>query len=88
MSTLASDAIELTSFGSSINLMTHAVNVQQKDIEELEIVAATTGASIVCRTKGSGTTDRTYNVAQGTKLTLPIREIRSVTNVTNIRVSW
>jgi hypothetical protein len=84
----ATDAIELTSFGSPVDLLRLPENTEQRDIERLVVVAATAGASIVCRTAKSGDTDRPYTVAQGDKLELCIRQIRSVTNVTRVRVEW
>lgn len=84
MAARSSDALEYTSFTSAIDLYA----VKDRDIEKLEVVAATAGATITCRTKGSGDTNRVYNVAQGDKLELQIRSIQSVLNVTRVRVSW
>lgn len=88
MAAKATDALDITSFTSPVNLLRLPENTEQRDIERLEIVAATVGASIVCRTKGSGDTNRTYSVAQGDKLELQIRSIQSVTNVTRVRACW
>ena len=88
MAARASDAVELTSFTSAVNLLTLPENRDQRDIEKLEIVAATSGVTITCRTKGSGDTNRVYYVAQGDKLELQIRSIQSVTNITRVRACW
>jgi len=84
MAARAIDALDYTSFASTIDLYA----VKDRDVERLVIVTATSGASIVCRTKGSGDNDRTYSVSQGDALPIQIRQIRSVTNITRVRVEW
>lgn len=78
------DALEYTSFASALDLYA----VKDRDIEKLEIITATSPATITCRTKGNGGTNRVYSVAQGDKLELQIRSIQSVTNIARVRASW
>lgn len=84
MSALATDAIEYSVFTSQIDLYA----AKDRDILSLDIVTATTGATVTAITKGSKADQRTYHVSQGTRLDLAIRKIISVTNVTVIRANW
>lgn len=79
----AVDAIEYTSFASAIDLMA----VRRQDIQALEIVTATTGASIQVTLPGASAT-RTMTVSQGDRLPIRARSIVGVTNITRVRVYW
>jgi len=84
MAAKATDALEFSTFSSAINLF----DQKGRDIESLEILTATTGATITVITKGSVETNRVYHVAQGDKIALCIRHIVSVSNVTLVRANW
>lgn len=84
MSARATDAIEYSSFASEIDLYT----VKGRDIESIDILTASAGATITGKTKGSVEVARTYHVTQGTPLSLAMRTIDSVSGVTLIRVNW
>lgn len=79
----AVDVIDYTDFGAAIDLMA----VHRRDVQFVEIVAATTGASIVVSLP-EATANRTLAVSQGDKLPIRARSIESVTNVTRVRVYW
>jgi hypothetical protein len=84
MSARITDAIEYSSFASAINLYA----VKDRDIERLEILTASVGATITCTTKQSGETTRTYHVTQGVPLDYAIRSIASVSGVTLVCACW
>lgn len=88
MAASSTDGVELSSFGSSIDILRLPENADQRDIDSLTIVTAGAGATITLRTKGSGNSSRTYNVVQGDRLDLQVRTIVSVSNVTLVRVLW
>lgn len=82
----AFDGIELTNFGAAINLLPDVTG--GREVLKLRIVTAAADASITCKTKGSGTTDRVFSVVQGEEIEMAFRTIESVANVTEIRVEW
>jgi hypothetical protein len=84
MAARATDGIEYNSFSQAINLYA----VKDRDIERLEILTASAGATITCKTKDGGDVQRVYHVAQGDKLELAIRSLESVTGVTLVRACW
>ena len=86
MAARAIDALELSAFGSPVDLF--ATVTGGKETEWIQIVAATASATVTVTTSGSGANSRTYNVAQGDTLNLQVRSIQSVVNVTKIRVGW
>lgn len=90
MAARATDGVELTSFGSPVNLLKLPENADGRDIELLEVltVGAAGTHTITVKTKGSGGATRTYNVTAGSELKMQIRSIESVSDVTAVRVSW
>lgn len=84
MAAKATDAIEYSTFTSAINLF----DAKGRDIESLDILTASAGATITTITKGSVEANRVYHVAASDKLELCIRQIVSVSGVTLVRANW
>jgi hypothetical protein len=80
------DMIELTSFGSAIDIL--RTHTDGSETLGMDIITATSGASVVVRTANSGSTNRTLTVVQGDRIEGKFRSIQSVTNVTKIRLYW
>lgn len=86
MPVVASDAVELTSFTSAIDLLRTVTG--GKEVVRAKVVTATAGATITCKTKSSRTDARTLHVSQGDELNIALRTIDSATNVTALRIEW
>jgi hypothetical protein len=80
----ATNAIDLTSFGSAINLL----NTYTKGANILGLRIVTTGGTITVKTSGCEGVARTLTVAEGEFLELEVVSIDSVAGPVRIRVYW